>query len=199
MKFALLLMTLVVGQAFGNTVGLSTHPFSMKKNALSAGIDNYFSNGEGTGFSARYLRRINQSLNVDAGFGFTDGDRSSRFFAGADYEIIPDYGRQPRVSIKGLLENTDFDGDTVNSIGFAPTISKGFSFWGEEGYPFLSLPYRIHLNDDTGEYETAIGLTLGMTGNLPIDDFRNLIGNIEATIDIDNNYSALVLGIGYAL
>ena len=54
-----------------------------------------------------------------------------------DYEFFPDYMKQPRFSVKGLLQNVK-DGDTrKNVFGVTPIFSKGFSFWGYEGFRMI--------------------------------------------------------------
>ena len=148
-KLTLILGTILLSSlASASTVGLSTHPFTMKKQVVTTEFNNYMTNGTGAGITAKYLQRVNEEIAFDAGFGITDGDRSNRLFMGADYAFIPDYGRQPRVSVKGLLETQDFDGNRINSFGAAPTISKGFSFWGKEAFPFMAVPVKVSLNAD---------------------------------------------------
>lgn len=181
--------------AMATTVGVSTHPFTMKKHVITTGFDNYLSSGSGMGMSARYFQRLNSKMNIDAGFGITDGDRSSRFVMGADFEIVPDYGRQPRFSLKGILETENLDNDRVNSFGAAPTLSKGFAFWGKEAFPFVSLPMKVSLNTDENTYETSTALAMGITGRLPVAGFKNLVGNLETNIAIRNSYTAFVMGV----
>lgn len=190
-----LLCTALPLGAMASTVGVSSHPFSFNKHIVTTEFNNYMTNGSGTGITARYFQRVNEKLNFDAGFGFTDGDRSSRITAGADYMLIPDYGRQPRFSIKGLLATENLDDDRVNSFGVAPTISKGFSFWGNEAFPYLALPYNVSLNTDQSTYETSTAMALGITGNLNVGGFRDLVGNFETNFSIDNSYTAFVMGV----
>ncbi len=181
--------------SMASTIGLSNHPFLMKKHIITTEYNNYFSAGSGMGLNASYLRKVNDKMNVDAGFGFTNGDRASRFFAGIDTEIIPDYGRQPKVSLKGTIETADNDGDRVNSFGIAPTLSKGFAFWGKEAFPFIALPMKVSLNTDEKVYETSTAIAAGITGRIPLQGIKNLVGNIEANMSIRNSYTSLVMGV----
>lgn len=181
--------------ATATTIGVSAHPFTMQKQVVTTEFNNYANNGSGTGMTARYFNRINEIMNIDAGFGITDGERSSRVFMGADFQMIPDYGRQPRVSIKGLLETESFDGDRLNSFGAAPTISKGFAFWGKEAFPFVSLPMKVSLNTNENTYETSTAVAAGITGRLPIDGYEKLVGNIETNFSLRNSYSSIVFGL----
>jgi hypothetical protein len=187
------------GAAMATTIGMSTHPFSIKKQVITTEFTSYNSNGAGAGINARYLNKINEQINVDAGFGISDGERASRLFAGFDYELFPDYGRQPRTSIKALIETADFNGDRLNSFGIAPTISKGFAFWGREAFPFLSLPTRVSLNADENTFETQVALAAGITGRLPIGGYDQLLGNIETNFSLRNSYTSIVMGISLPL
>jgi hypothetical protein len=197
MKNLAILITLALfsSASFATTVGLSAHPFTMKKQVVTTEFNNYLNNGSGTGITAKYFQRVNDNINFDAGVGVTDGERSNRFFAGADFQLFPDYGRQPRVSVKGLLETLSFEGERINSFGAAPTISKGFSFWGNEAFPFLAVPIRVSLNEDEGTYESSSAVAMGITGRMPVEGYQNLIYNFETNFSLRNSYQALVLGI----
>lgn len=190
----LLSSTFAMG-AFATTIGMSNHPFLMKKHIITTEYNNYLNDGSGMGLTAKYLQKVNDKMNFDAGFGFTDGERASRFFMGADYQIIPDYGRQPKFSLKGIAETENTDGSRINSFGVAPTLSKGFAFWGKEAFPFIALPMKVSLNTNEKEYETSTSIAMGITGRLPIADMKNVVGNIETNISLRNSYSALVMGV----
>ncbi len=199
-KLSLALGTLILsGAAMATTVGVSTHPFSARKQVITTEFTSYNSNGAGAGLNARYFNKLNERTNFDAGFGISDGDRASRIFLGADYQIFPDYGRQPRTSVKALLETADFDGSRINSFGAAPTVSKGFSFWGREAFPFVSLPIKVGLNTDENTYETSTALAAGITGRLNIAGMRNLVGNIETNFSLRNSYTSIVMGVSLPL
>lgn len=197
MRNLLLLASIIAvsANALATTIGVSTHPFTMKKQAVTAEYDNYSSVGAGQGVSVRYYHKINDGLNFDAGIGLTNGDRENRIFGGADYVIIPDYGTQPRISVKALAESALYAEDRIYAFGVAPTVSKGFSFWGHEGFPFVALPYKVELNDENSSYVTSTALAIGITAKLPIPDYDKLIGNLETNINIDNSYTAIVLGV----
>lgn len=199
MIVAIIAALMLVSSAFANVVGLSTHPFQLEKHVIGTEVTSNLSAGSGFGVQARYMHRLAPELNLDAGAMMAGGERNSRFFAGADYMIFPDYDSQPRVSIKSFLERTsEFDRDK-NNIGFAPVVSKGFSFWGNEAFPFVAIPIKLSLDSDSSTYETVSSLAFGITGRLPIEGYTKLVGNIEANIDIENSYTGLVMGIGYPL
>lgn len=185
--------------ASASTIGLSNHPLGMKKHAVTTEYNNYLNNGTGMGISAAYTRRVNDALTADAGFGFTNGDRSSKFHLGADLQIIPDYGRQPKFSLKGMAETEKFDDARINSFGVAPTLSKGFAVYGKEMFPYIALPMKISLDTDEKEYETSTAISMGASGRLPIEGIANLVGNIELNMPIRNSYTALVMGVSVPL
>lgn len=185
--------------SMASTIGLSNHPFSLQKHVITTEFNNYLTNGAGTGITARYMQRVNEKLNMDFGAGFSNGERSSTFRVGADMMLIPDYGRQPRISIKGFGITEAFDGDRVNSFGAAPTISKGFSFWGKEAFPFLAVPMQVNMNTETSEYETTTALATGITGRIPLAGIDNLVGNIEMNFPIRNSFTSLVFGVSVPL
>ncbi len=185
--------------AFSNVVGVSAHPFQMQARAIQTEFTSNLSSGSGFGVQARYFQRLSRDFNLDAGFGLAGGERSSRIFLGGDYMLLPDYDAQPRVSIKTIYERTRDFGVNRDNLGIAPTLSKGFSFWGNEAFPFVALPVKLSLDDATNSYQTVSSLAFGITGRLPIEGYKNLIGNIEANLDINNSYTGLLMGIAYPL
>ena len=86
-----------------------------------------------------------------------------------------------------------------NIFTVAPTVSKGFSFWGNEAFPFFSLPVGVNLNGDSKTYETQINANLGITGNLPIEGYRNIMGTVETTVDVKDSFTAFFVGLSYPL
>jgi hypothetical protein len=181
--------------SIASTIGVSNHPFVMSKHIVTTEFNNYLSSGSGAGITAKYTRRYNEKLSIDAGFGFTNGERESEMIIGADLSLIPDYGRQPRGSIKSFMSTSKIDGERINSLGMAPTLSKGFVFWGKEAYPFIALPLKVSLNTAEGTYETSTAIAIGMTGRIPVGDFKDLVGNIETNFSLRNSYAALVMGV----
>ncbi|MDA9793051.1 hypothetical protein N9B72_00560 [Bacteriovoracaceae bacterium] len=185
--------------SFANVVGVSTHPFTLKNKVITTEVTGNFSGGSGVGVQGRYFQRINQDLNVDAGFGISGGERSSRIFLGADYLLYPDHNKQPRISMKGTFEKLREFEASYTALGLTPTVSKGFVFWGNEAFPFVALPIKLGLDSDTSRYQTISSLAMGITGRLPINGYRHLIGNIEANLDIKNSYTGLYFGVSYPI
>ncbi|NOT78134.1 MAG: hypothetical protein HOP07_03925 [Bacteriovoracaceae bacterium] len=199
-------LTLTLGfgssAAFGYGMGISTFPLEAEKKVLSAEVTGIVSNGSGLGLQARYTQKINEFSAVDAGLGIAGGERSARLFAGYDYELFPDYENQPRTSIKAFLENSKEFGTRRNILGLAPTVSKGFSFWGQEAFPYLSLPYGISLDGTKNSYQTTISANLGITGIIPAEQIgssRAITANAEVIVGLKDSFSAVFVGLGYPI
>ena len=179
--------------------GQSTYPLLEKQHIVSTEITGITATGGGVGIQGRYTRKINKKLVMDAGFGLSGGEMTNRFFAGADWEIFPDYINQPRVSVKTSLENAKEFKVRKNILTVAPTLSKGFSFWGEEAYPFVSLPFGVQLISDTKQYETVANINLGVAGKLPLEGYKKFTASAEVTVDIKDSYTGVFLGLSYPL
>lgn len=198
-KILSLLLLAIPGLSFGFGTGVSTYPIMLDKKFISGEFTGITSTGGGVGVQGRYTQRLNRKTIFDAGIGMSGGERTSRVFAGADFEIYPDYQRQPRVSVKTTLSNSkDFD-VRRNTFGVAPTVSKGFSFWGHEAYPFVSVPYNVSLDSDSKTYETSANLNVGITGALPFEGYKHLTGTLEASVKIKDSYTGVFMGISYPI
>ncbi len=186
-------------QALAYGTGYVTYPLMPEKRIVSTEFTGIASNGGGIGLQGRFTQKLNEKMILDAGMGIAGGERDSRFFVGADYELFPDYMEQPRFSTKVTFTNAKEFDVRRNIFTIAPTVSKGFSFWGNEAYPFFSLPFGVNLNGDNKTYETQMNANLGITGNLPFEGYRNLMGTVETTIDIKDSFTAFFVGISYPL
>jgi len=185
--------------AFGYGVGLSTYPLAMDKKIISGEVTGVVSKGGGMGVQARYTQNLNVGTTFDAGMGVSGGDRANRIFAGIDYELFPDYDKQPRTSLKASISNAKEFNYSQNVITLMPTVSKGFSFWGKEGFPYVALPYNVSLNSDTKTYQTSFNFTTGITGRIPVDGYNQLLGQIEASVNVKDSYSGVFFGVSYPL
>ena len=196
------LSTIFVGQAFGYGTGISTFPLEVDKKVLSAEATGIVSTGGGVGLQARYTQKLSEASTIDAGLGISGGERSARLFAGYDYEIFPDYDIQPRTSIKAFVENSKEFGTRRNIIGFAPSLSKGFAFWGHEAFPYVSLPYGISLDGKRNSYNTTLSANVGISGIVAseyLDTKRPITGNVEAIVGLKDSFSGVFVGFGYPL
>lgn len=188
--------------AFGYGMGISTFPLEQDKKVLSAEATGIVSDGGGVGLQARYTQKLNEVSSVDAGVGISAGERSARLFAGYDYELFPDYDMQPRTSIKAFVENSKEFGTRKNILGFAPTVSKGFSFWGQEAFPYLSLPYGISLDGKRNQYETTLSANLGISGQIASEYLmvnKPVTANAEVIVGLKDSFTAVFFGFGYPI
>lgn len=184
---------------FAYGIGYSSYPLSQKMKMVSAEATGILSDAKGVGIQGRYTQRLSRKTIVDGGVGISGGDRTTRLFVGADYEIFPDYRNQPRFSMKANLERAKEFEIARNNLSLSPTVSKGFSFWGREAYPFVALPVGLSLDGDSSTYKTQISAAMGISGKLPIEGYDHLSGNIETNIDLKNSYTAFFVGVSFPL
>ncbi len=192
-------MALSTSTLFAYGTGISTYPLMSEKKLLTTEFTGIVSENGGVGLQARYTQKINNVAVVDAGIGLSGGERTGRVFAGIDYEIFPDYKKQPRVSIKSTFEYAKEYNLPFNIIEIAPTVSKGFSFWGYEGFPYATLPISLSLESQHKTYETMANMTVGIAGKLPFEGYTHLTGNIETILNLKDSYSAVFLGVSYPI
>jgi len=208
--FQLLLLCSTIS-AFASTVGVSTHPIKKGKHFVHAGVTGFLGGSEtiydygrlikkeGTGFGvvARYVYRFHEKMIVDAGIGVAGGAHKDRFFVGLDYLIFPDYAKQPRVSTKVSLASSNEFKSRRTILGLAPTVSKGFTFWKKEAYPFISLPLELSLNSKTEKYKTVARVHFGATANVPIEGYEKWVATLEGNIGLKDSYSGFLVGLAY--
>lgn len=200
MKNLIAVLALLVSSklyAYGN--GYTSAPMISKQKLVSTELTGITSTGGGVGVQARYTQKVNSDLTFDAGIGMGGGDLNNRIFAGADYLIFPDYQTQPRVSLKATFENAKEFNDRRNIMTFAPNISKGFSFWGHEAFPYLSIPVGLNLNTGEKTYETSVAAQVGMIGKVPVKGYEHLSMSLEGTVKIKDHYSGIAVSFAYPL
>jgi hypothetical protein len=186
--------------AYGYGTGISTFPLEVEDKFISAEATGITSDGGGVGLQTRFTSKLNEKSTIDAGLGISTGERNARLFAGFDYELFPDYQSQPRFSLKAFVENSKEFGVSRNIFGIAPTFSKGFSFWGHEAFPYISIPMGISLNGDSHTYATTFSANLGVAGILPVDTgSKKITASAEAIIGLKDNFSGLFMGFAYPI
>jgi hypothetical protein len=187
-------------KALAYGTGVSTYPLQTDDKFIAAELTGITSNGGGLGLQTRFTQKITEKATVDAGLGISGGERSARLFASYDHELFPDYQSQPRISLKAFVENSKEFEVRRNILGFAPTISKGFSFWGKEAFPYLSLPYGISLDGTKNAYQTTLSANLGVTGNLPTEwSAKQIVASAEMILGLRNTFSGLFVGFAYPI
>ena len=185
--------------ALGRGSGHSSYPMPPQSKVVGVEFTGVLSDGGGLGVQGRYTQKVSDLVVFDAGFGTSGGERSGRLFGGLEYEFFPDYDRQPRFSLRGSVETATEFGVRKNILTMAPKVSKGFSFWGIEGHPFLSLPVGVNLNSQTKTYETMIGTSVGINGNLPWKEYKRLVASAEVLLNLQNSFTGVFFGISYPL
>lgn len=201
MKKSLVFLALVVtSKVFAYGTGISTYPLEAEDKLIGAELTGITSSGGGMGLQTRYTQKINEKATFDAGLGISGGEHSARAFLGTDVMLFPDFESQPRVSVKGFLENSKEFGVRRNILGLAPTFSKGYSFWGHEAYPYLSIPYGISLDGSRNSYQTTMSANLGVSGLLPKEwSGKQITANAEAVLSMKNSYSGFFVGFAYPI
>jgi len=196
-SISFLVSSLLATNVFAYGTGISSYPLPAKTQALSVEVTNVMSNGSGTGFQGRYSNKLNEKLLVDGGVGFSTGQRSRRAFAAADYEIFPDYKSQPKVSARPFIEAANEYDSRRTILGAAPVVSKGFSVSDKELFGHISLPVGLNLNSANQQYQFVSNVAFGVSGQLPIEGYKNLIGHLEANINLKNSFSGFFTGVTY--
>jgi len=187
---SLLVITLPV---FASNVGISSIPLSEYKNMFSLEYNQQLSGSSNPGMQVQYLFSATKKIGFDAGLRIATDDFLG-FVAGASYEVLPDYNNQPRFSVRAFYERENWDGADFNNFGASPTVSKGFNFNSVHLYPFLALPTKISIFEDSDDVNLASSLALGFSGKIPNSKFRNIRAHIEANINLKNTFSNLSLG-----
>jgi hypothetical protein len=194
---AVISLLMMAQNAWSYGTGISSFPLVVNKPYVGAEFTGITSTGGGVGMQARYTQKLSSSTVVDAGLGMGGGEMTSRIFGGVDFELFPDYQKQPKISIKAKYENAEEFEVRTNSFGIAPTVTKGFNFWGHEAYPFVSLPYNVQLDAADASYNTTASLNLGIAANLPWDGYRHLTATAEGVINLSDSYSGLFVGVSF--
>ncbi len=198
-SFLFITLLISVNNLWAYGIGYATFPLMTEKHLLSGEFNGIVSEGGGVGLQARYSSKLNTSMMFDAGFGVAGGERNARYFAGLDYEIIPDYLKQPRISGKVMFENAKEFGVSRNILSLAPTLSKGFNVRGHELFPFVAIPLGLNLDSGQNSYQTFANLSVGVSGKLPFKNYSHLTGNIEAQINLKDSYTGFTVGLSYTV
>ena len=184
-------------KTWGYGTGPMTYPMLTSKKLISTELAGILNNGKGLGLQGRYTNKIGRRSIIDMGIGFGGGDRTSRIFANIDYELYPDYRGQPRISTKIGVENAQEFNRRKNILHFTPIISKGFSFWGREAFPFMAFPTGINLDKEAKTYETMLAFSLGINGKIPIEEYSHLTASLEAQLNIKDSFSAIIFALSF--
>ena len=195
----ILSVSLLVTKAYANEIGWSTYPLKENQRILTAQFGGVFSSGGGMGVTASYLQKLSQKWDVEAGAGFTGGERGFTLYGAGNYEIYPDYEKQPKVSIKGWYQYSNEYDSSVNRFYASPLVSKSTLLWGNEAFPYLAIPTGVNLNYDNKQYSLFSALTLGISGNIPWEKMKNMAMILEGRLNITGSYSGLSFGFSHPI
>lgn len=199
-SFVVLILLFVFSlPAWSYGTGYSSFPLMKQAKLISAEMTGITSDDGGIGMQGRYTQKVTPEMTIDGGIGMSGGDRDSRIFVGADYEMFPDYEYQPRISIKAGFENAKEFKTRNNIISVSPTISKGLVVRGHEIYPYFSVPLAIRLNSDSKQYSTTINASAGATTQLPFEGYRKWMASLEATVDVKDSFTGFFAGLTFPI
>jgi hypothetical protein len=198
-KIFVAILALVSANTLAYGIGMSTSPMQEGFKSIGTEMTGITSDEGGMGLQVRYTQKVSKIMSYDVGLGISGGDRGQTIFAATDYEIYPDYMRQPRISIRTQIERSQ-EFDTTNTIvSAAPTVSKGFNFWGKEAFPYVAVPFGLSLNSDTSTYETVASLNTGVTGQVPVRGYEHLNGKLELQVGLKDSYTAVMAGLSFPM
>ena len=185
---------LLVFNLYAYGVNYSTYPFAPATKILAVDI------GGKNGAMATQLRvayKYDSQIMVEGGLGVaTSGEDNASMFAGLDYELVPDYMQQPRVGIKIAVDNSNLQTGRHNIFSVTPTVSKGVNFWGKEAFPYIAIPMGMAFGADQ-TYSTYFAMNVGITGNLPVNNYRHVVANLEASLGMSGLSSYLYAGFSF--
>jgi len=183
--------------AFAIGLGYSTFPLQKHDRLLGVESTAVITEGGGIGVQGRYSHKFDRKTTFEGGLGMGGGDQDAWMFLTTDTEIIPDYANQPRISVRGSFENVKEYGERTTIFSVAPVFSKGFVFWGHEGFPYVALPIGVNLNGHNNSYQTTTQLSMGINGHLPIRGYEKILGNVETFINLKNRYSGALVSLSF--
>ncbi len=191
-KLLIALCTLSTSLLASN-VGVSSLPLHEYKNMFSLEYNQQLSGSTNPGMQVQYLYSATKKIGFDAALRISKNDYLG-FVAGATYEVLPDYNKQPRFSLRAFYERENWDGADFNNFGISPTTSKGFNFNSIHLYPFAAAPTKISIYEDSDDVRLASSLAFGVNGKIPNSRYQNIQAHIEANINLKNTISNLSLG-----
>jgi hypothetical protein len=170
-----------------SVVGISTHPLNQEARVLSAEMLGYLSQRQEVGMGLRYTQEIDENILLDAVAAGAQESRGLTLGMGADFAFLREDVSQPRVSIKPYFQYQRFDQNRETFLGAAPTMRKGFSFRGQEFFPYLAIPTGMRLNNQNDEFDFYASMTLGASMPFPGARTEKLLLSLEANKDLGSS------------
>ena len=183
MKFFLFLWLFSVS-TWASVVGISTHPLRGNSRVLGAEMMGYMSQRNELGAGIRYSHQINQAKMLDFTVGGGQESRKSHAGVGLDFELLKEDIHQPRLSVKSFFQQQKFNSERFNLVGFGPTLRKGFSVYGQELFPYVSVPMGIRVNHVTDEFVYFSSVTVGASMPLPLINRDRMLLSLEGNTNL---------------
>lgn len=195
--------TKLLAFVFGALLCLSSQSFAFMefaesgdmtpKGTLKVGAGPQIRMSDGSGVNVTgYLEsgfRDDLSWRVHLGAGETD------FYAGGSVKWvpIPDYENQPAIGGRVDLEAGSKDSSTLTVFRVAPLISKGFQTDYVYFTPYAALPLGTSSYKGSSDFFTQLALG----SDIKIDEWKNMLFNVELGSNISKSFSYLSLNYFY--
>jgi len=197
-KAILSVLALVAAQsAYALGIGYSTFPLQKHDRLLAVESTAALSDGGGIGVQGRYTHKFDERTTFEGGIGMAGGNHDGSVFLTTDAMILPDYDQQPRVSVRGSIENAKEYNQRRTIFSVAPVVSKGFIAWEREVFPYVALPIGVNLNGANKSYQNTVSLSVGVNGHLPIQGKEKILANLETFLNVQNRYSGVIASLSF--
>ncbi len=169
-------------------MGISSHPLNQRARVLSAEMTGYMSQKNEMGMGLRYTQETSRYRIMDFSVAGGQEARGMTVGTGMDFEILNEKINQPRVSLKPYFQYQRFEGTSSNLIGAAPSIRKGFSFEGQEIFPYLAIPSGMKIDSVTDEFVYYASVSFGASMPLPGTQNDNILLTLEGNKNMGASY-----------
>lgn len=147
----------------------------------------------GEGLEARYKWISSVDWNLEGVVGWGSNSRRSRFALRSNYNLLPDTGAQPGISLSAQAGYWKRFGSGGVHLTAAPMIHKSFN--GINDRPmnlYLGIPWGLYLAH--GSYVSSWELAFGVINDIS-DDSTWFVGS-EAGISLNKGESSVLIGVG---
>ncbi|MBF0298542.1 MAG: hypothetical protein HQK51_07470 [Oligoflexia bacterium] len=184
--------------AFAYGLGLSAYPLSnvSKRGIITTELTEFLSDETGVGLQARYLRKINPSLALEANGGVSNTNRSKRIGLAANFDV---YNIGPHFLLRPYYERANEFFTVKHIFGVSPILTLSYAQEPLIGYPFVSLPISAALDSDTHSYEMRYVLSAGINRKFFFYPDNKMLLNLEVNINLKNSLSAFFIGVSTQL
>ena len=182
-----------------SVIGHANYPLKKEDKLISLEATSSMSEGGNLGLQSRYTYKSSGRMIVDMGIGTGSGHRAGHVFTNLEYEIYPDYIRQPKFAFQAGFRSVKEYSKRSNQFLISPLLSKGLNIGHREIFPFIALPIGVSLERNTSTYRSFANINTGLTGQLPFRGYEHFLGTIEGSLNLRNSYSEILVGISYPM